>query len=128
MKLSLSAALAIAVGAALVVGAAVVVTSPPPPGTPPPAQPTPPHVQIANFTYVPGNLTVKVGTTVNWTNTDAVEHTVTVGAHGGGHTGAIDSGLLAQNRTFSYTFDTAGTFAYHCDPHPFMMGNITVTA
>ncbi len=131
-KVSLWAIAAVATATVVVAGTALLVTGPPSPASqpspPPPAQPPAPEVQITNFSYVPGNLTVKAGTTVNWTNLDPVGHTVTVGGHGGGHTGSIDSGLLAQNQSFSYTFDAVGTFAYHCDPHPNMTANITVTA
>src|SRR5690349_20216374 len=33
-------------------------------------------VSIENFAYVPPNLSVASGTTVTWTNTDQVQHTV----------------------------------------------------
>ena len=41
----------------------------------------------------------------------------------------FDSGSLAQNATFSHTFNTAGTFPYYCRVHGAMMqGTIVVTA
>jgi plastocyanin len=79
-------------------------------------------VTIANFAFDPGTLTIKEGTTVTWTNTDSVVHTVT------SDTGVFDSGDMAQGATFSYTFTTAGTYVYHCLPHHAkMMGTIIVT-
>ncbi len=35
---------------------------------------------------------------------------------------------LTQNQTFMFTFNTAGTFAYHCNIHTYMKATITVTA
>jgi plastocyanin len=61
-----------------------------------------------------------MGTTVTWTNLDSTVHTVTSG------TGAFDSGALGQNATFSYTFNSRGTFNYHCTLHPFMTGKVIV--
>jgi plastocyanin len=65
---------------------------------------------------------VKVGTTVTWSNGDAVGHTVTADG------GAFDSGTIAPGTSFSRRFGSAGTFAYHCKIHPSMTGTITVTA
>ena len=60
------------------------------------------------------------GTTVTWTNSDSTQHTVTA------DDGSFDSGVLAQGQTFSHTFDTAGTIAYHCTIHPNMQATVTV--
>jgi plastocyanin len=79
-------------------------------------------VAISGFAFNPATLTVKVGTTVTWTNQDPVVHTVT------SDTGLFDSGDMAQGATFSYTFTTAGTYIYHCIPHHAkMMGTVVVT-
>lgn len=78
-------------------------------------------VQIANFAFNPSTLTVKVGTTVTWTNADSAQHTVTA------NDGSFASGDLNQGDSFSFTFTTAGTYAYHCDVHPGMKATITVT-
>jgi plastocyanin len=59
---------------------------------------------------------------VTWSNEDSVGHTVT--ANGG----AFGSGTIAPGTSFTRTFATAGTFAYHCSIHPSMTGTITVTA
>ena len=77
-------------------------------------------VNLQNFAFNPSTLTVKAGTTVTWTNSDSVAHTVTSDG------GAFDSGNLAPDQTFSHTFNTAGTYAYHCNPHPSMKGTIIV--
>jgi plastocyanin len=39
--------------------------------------------------------------------------------------GKLKSELLTEG-TFSYTFDDAGTFTYHCTPHPMMVGTVIV--
>jgi amicyanin len=77
-------------------------------------------VKIANFAFDPANITVPVGTTVTWTNLDSVSHTVT------SDTGVFESGTLSHNATFSYTFNSRGTFSYSCSPHPFMKGKVVV--
>jgi plastocyanin len=95
------------------------------PTTGPAAQPTstPAKAEIAItlFSFDPPNLTVKVGTTVEWTNQDSVPHTVTSDA------GDWDSGRLSQGQSFSHTFAQARTVTYHCSIHPSMTGMITVT-
>jgi amicyanin len=78
-------------------------------------------ISIANFAFSPSSLTIKVGTTVTWTNKDSTAHTVT------SDTGnVLNSGNMAQNATFSFTFNSAGTFNYHCAIHPNMKGTIVV--
>ncbi|HEX9108420.1 MAG TPA: cupredoxin family copper-binding protein [Longimicrobiales bacterium] len=78
------------------------------------------NVAIAHFAFAPASITVPVGTTVNWTNQDATAHTATSDAAG------WDSGSLAQNASFSHTFNTKGTFTYHCSFHASMKATVTV--
>jgi plastocyanin len=80
-------------------------------------------VMIQNFAFSPADITVKKGTTVTWTNNDSATHTVT---ETDGKTGP-DSGDLAPSKTYSFTYNTAGTFAYHCSIHASMTGTVTVT-
>ena len=79
-------------------------------------------VTIIDFAFQPASLEVPMGTTVTWTNQGTAPHTVTA------DDGAFDSGTLQPGSTFSLTFDTPGTFTYHCEIHPNMMGTIVVTA
>ena len=79
-------------------------------------------VTIVDFAFQPATLEVPVGTTVTWTNQGSAPHTVTA------DDGSFDSGTLQPGGTFSMTFDTPGTFTYHCEIHPNMMGTIVVTA
>lgn len=85
-----------------------------------------PTVGIVNYAFYPANLTITRGTTVTWVNMDSVVHTVESGTHEA-PTGLFDSDSLQHMQSFSYTFDIPGTYVYHCDPHPYMIGTITVT-
>lgn len=82
-------------------------------------------VTIEDFAFAPEELTVEVGTTVVWTNEDAVPHTVTAGSPGD-EADTFDSGNMAEGETFSYTFDEPGTFAYFCTIHPSMTATVVV--
>jgi len=77
-------------------------------------------VTIQNFAFAPASITVPVGSTVTWTNKDAVAHTTTSDGAG------WDSGSLAQNASFARTFPSKGTFSYHCAIHPNMVATVTV--
>jgi len=81
-------------------------------------------VSIDAFAFSPAEITVPVGGSAVWTNAQAgVPHTVTsVDAT------AFDSGVLATNDTFSFTFAQAGDFAYQCEIHPSMRGTVHVVA
>jgi len=68
------------------------------------------------------NLTVKVGTTVEWTNKDGVPHTVTEQGR------KFKSGFLNQGQTFKFTFQEAGTVNYFCEVHPDAMKATVVVA
>ena len=65
-------------------------------------------------------ITVKAGTTITWSNDDAMMHTVTA------VDGSFDSGFMAEGDTWSYTFDTVGEFEYFCSPHPWMRAKVIV--
>ncbi|MGI0073289.1 MAG: cupredoxin domain-containing protein [Nitrosotalea sp.] len=76
--------------------------------------------------FDPAALSVKVGTTVIWTNNDGVSHTVTSGDPSAGPSGTFDSGLIKPGQTFKYTFTSANTTSYFCTVHPWMTGKVTV--
>lgn len=79
-------------------------------------------VAIQNMAFNPTTLTVPVGTTVTWKNLDSTSHHVV------SDTGAFDSGVLSNGQSYSFTFNQAGSFPYHCSIHPSMTGTIVVTA
>lgn len=74
--------------------------------------------------YVPKDVRVVlfVNHTVMWTNDEELDvaHTVT---HDGG---LFDSGLFGKGESFKYNFGREGTYTYHCVPHPWMRGSVTV--
>ncbi|HET9457529.1 MAG TPA: cupredoxin family copper-binding protein [Candidatus Limnocylindrales bacterium] len=79
-------------------------------------------VTIADFAFSPQTVTITVGDTVTWTNSDAVVHTATA------TDGSWDTGDLGQGQSGAIIFSTAGTFAYLCTPHPTMTGTVVVQA
>ena len=80
-------------------------------------------IEIKNYAYAPEKLTVKKGTTITWKNVDLVPHTVTMEDK---EKEGPNSKLLNKDETYSYTFTETGTFAYYCDPHPYMKATIEV--
>jgi plastocyanin len=79
-------------------------------------------VSIENFTFKQPVVTVKVGTTVTWTNADDIPHTVV------SKTGLFKSKVLDTGDRFSFTFAKAGQFGYFCSLHPHMTGTVVVKA
>lgn len=88
--------------------------------TPPPSGSTSNKVSIVNMSFSPSQTTVKKGTTITWTNNDYMTHTVTADAN------SFNSSNLNNGTTFSFTFNTTGTFNYHCSIHPGMTGSVIV--
>jgi plastocyanin len=77
------------------------------------------EVHIDNFVFEPAELTVKVGTTVTWTNRDDIPHLIV-------SAGKFRSKTLDTDDKFSYTFTAAGDYKYFCSLHPHMTGLIKV--
>ena len=75
---------------------------------------------LGNRAFNPDEVDVAVGARVTWMNTDAVSHTSTSDVTG------WDSGIVAPGGQFSFAFQTAGTFHYHCAIHPGMVGTVVV--
>lgn len=99
----------------------------------------------APYAYSPATVTVKVGTTVKWTNGGATAHTATSDATPqpiwnsgtvlpGGSTSCPPADPYCQPSgtpagTYQMTFNNPGTYQYHCEFHgpQGMTGTITVT-
>ncbi len=98
------------------------------------------EVIAVGLKFMPADITVPAGTTVRWTNGEAISHTVTSGAWGevnedsglrGTQTadGMFDHALApmgSEGDTFEFTFDEPGEYQYYCEPHLGMFGTITV--
>lgn len=73
-----------------------------------------------NWKYVPADLTVAPGTTVTWHNGGQYSHTVKA------NDGSFDSGYIVPGAQWQHTFDKAGEYPYHCEPHPWKKGVVHV--
>ncbi len=86
-----------------------------------------------DYEFVPSSFTIKQGDSVKWVLVkgyhEIASGTVTEGDDGmeGAPDGLWDSGKMATE-SFTYTFNTTGTFPYYCDAHldQGMTGTITV--
>ncbi|AHB47544.1 amicyanin [Hyphomicrobium nitrativorans NL23] len=78
-------------------------------------------VDIAKMKYAPATLEVEAGTTVEWTNSDAVPHNVQIGTPA-----KIMGAMLRTGQTMAIRFNEAGDYSYTCTPHPFMKGGVKV--
>ncbi|MBI4216161.1 MAG: cupredoxin domain-containing protein [Chloroflexi bacterium] len=82
-------------------------------------------LELRTFSFQPASVTVKVGTTLVWTNRDSTAHTVTSTATPTG-VSSFDSGLLVPGQTFRLTVNQVGSYTYVCTIHPAMTGEVTV--
>ena len=77
-------------------------------------------VEVQDFSFHPEKLLVSVGTTVTWTNKDPATHTASA------DDGLFDTKSMQPGTSHTFTFERAGTFAYHCNIHPTMTAAIIV--
>lgn len=78
------------------------------------------QVVMKNLAFDPATVTIKAGESVTWTNQDGMNHTVVADK------GEFKSSDLGQGATFTFKFDKAGTYAYHCSIHPSMKATVVV--
>lgn len=76
-------------------------------------------VPIVDFTFKPAEVTVPVGTTVEWVQKDDSLHTVDF-------EDGEKSGDMEKGATYTRTFDKPGRYPYLCFYHPRMTGVVTV--
>ncbi len=105
---------------------------PPPAPTPAAAAPTPGDTSAAartgptvkasmkSLAFQPGRIEMAAGTSGEWTNDDAVVHTVTANDR------SFDSGNIAPGAVWRHTFTKPGTYQFFCVVHPFMKGEVIV--
>jgi plastocyanin len=72
--------------------------------------------------FEPADVVVATGTTVIWVNVGVEPHTVSADDY------SFDSPIVNGGESFSYTFQTAGTFSYSCTvpDHLGMIGTVVV--
>ena len=78
-------------------------------------------IGMKNMAYNPAKLTISVGDTVEWFNSDNVPHMVNSDSGT-----VLQSSLFNPGKKFQFIFKTSGKFPYHCAIHPMMTGTITV--
>lgn len=81
------------------------------------------QVNITGYRFVPSDITVAPGDTVQWTHMDPPPdpHDVTFDAGFGSGAGALLNGM-----SWNYTFNTPGSFRYVCTIHFGMVGSVNV--
>ena len=84
-----------------------------------------PGCEEDNLCYIPYKIVIEQGKKVTWLNEDSAFHSVTSGFYDA-PTDLFDSGYLDPYQSFSFTFDTVGTYDYYCTLHPWMEGQVIV--
>jgi len=84
------------------------------------------EMDIVNFAYAQPEMTIEAGSSITFTNRDAVKHNVVSDALVDGKP-LFETPLLDKDESFTLTFDTPGEYTYYCAPHKdFMKGKIIV--
>src|SRR5579863_4964824 len=79
------------------------------------------NVSIVDFAFNPATVTINPNDSVTWTWVGSFSHSST-----SDNTNLWNSGILSHGATFSHTFNSAGSFPYHCLVHPFMTASVNV--
>lgn len=87
--------------------------------------------QTKNFEPKVARGVLGISNKVVWTNDDVTPHSVsTDNNYVDPINGKFDSlssiGLIPAKGTFEYAFTQAGEYLYHCEPHPWMTGKVTI--
>ncbi|MGZ4863796.1 MAG: cupredoxin domain-containing protein [Halobacteriota archaeon] len=77
-------------------------------------------VSVQNYAFSPASLNIQKGANVTWKNDDSVQHTIV------SDTQAFTSPTLNTGETYTFQFNSTGTFPYYCSLHTYMKGTITV--
>ncbi len=77
-------------------------------------------VQIKRNAFAPETVSIVAGDTITWRNTDTRNHQVV------STTGAFASPVLRPNRSYSFTFEVAGTYRYRDALNPTVTGTVRV--
>lgn len=91
-----------------------------------PAGTSVPGCEESNACYLPADITINAGDTVEWINVDTAAHTVTGGSPAEGPSGVFDSSLVMADAVYAFTFEEAGNYDYFCMVHPWMVGSVSV--
>lgn len=90
----------------------------------------------AEVWFDPPKITIIEGDSIMWYNSDKEGHTVTSGVGSGRFgwmsdnfgepDGIFDSGRFMPGESWTFTFESSGTFSYFCVIHPWMEGIVLV--
>jgi plastocyanin len=78
-------------------------------------------VSIKATGFSPATVTIATADAVKWTNRDTKDHQVVA------NNGAFASPIIHPGKSYSHTFNTAGTFRYHDALHPALTGKVVVS-
>ncbi len=78
-------------------------------------------VSITATAFSPTSRTIATTDSIKWTNKDTKNHQVVA------NNGSFASPTIAPGKTYTHTFNTAGTFNYHDALHPSLTGKIIVS-
>ncbi len=78
-------------------------------------------VKITRTGFVPSKVTIKVGDSVTWTNSDTIRHQVVA------DNGSFASPVLGAGKSYTFRFRASGTYRYHDGLHPTLKGTVVVT-
>jgi plastocyanin len=81
-------------------------------------------VAMSDYAFAPTGITVQVGDSISWTNHDQAPHNVVTTSA----PVAINSPMLSDGQSWSYTFAVPGTYHYICGVHPDMHATVVVLA
>jgi len=82
------------------------------------------QIIIKDFKFIPQEITIKSGETVEWTNQEKLQyHSVWFEAQGEEE----PDDYLFPDDNYQRQFKQTGSFPYRCGPHPEMTGTIHVT-
>jgi plastocyanin len=77
-------------------------------------------VAIRATGFSPATVTIATGDAVKWTNRDTKNHQVVA------NNGSFASAAIKPGKTYTHTFNTAGTFGYRDALHPSLTGKVVV--
>jgi len=82
-----------------------------------------PQVIIKDFKFIPQEITIKRGQTINWGNREKRQyHSVWFEA-----LGEEEPDYIFPDESYEREFKQTGSFPYRCGPHPKMTGIVHVT-
>ena len=77
-------------------------------------------IDISGMAFSESTITISIGDIITWTNQDGAPHSATA------DNGEFDSGALNNGESFTFIFNTTGTYTYHCSIHNGMTATIIV--